>query len=200
MTAKQDVKSQKNEQHKAEESAASDKSGNQKVQENQESISTEDNTIETLKQQLEALKHKSDQNYELALRAKAELDNVRKRKDQEVLNAHKYALERFVPELLPLLDSLDQGLQTIPQDESFNSIRDGINLTIKMFADVLVKFGVEAFDPTGQPFDPSKHEAISIQKTDEFEPGIVSAVVQKGYVLNDRVLRPARVIVAAAAK
>ncbi len=171
-----------------------------KIKENEDVMTTENNTIETLKQQLEVLKHKSDQNYELALRAKAELDNVRKRKDQEVVNAHKYALEKFIPELLPLLDSLDQGLQTIPQDDSFNSVRDGITLTIKMFSDVLVKFGVEAFDPTGQSFDPSKHEAISIQKTDKFEPGVVFAVVQKGYILNDRVIRPARVVVAAADK
>lgn len=155
-----------------------------------------DNTIETLKQQLEALKLKSDRNQDLALRAKAELDNVRKRTELEVSNAHKYALDKFIPELFPLLDGLDQGLNTMPMDEQFNSVRDGLSLSIKMFTDVLVKFGVEILDPVNQKFDPAKHEAISIQPTNDAEPDTILVVVQKGYLLNNRVLRPARVIVA----
>lgn len=162
----------------------------------EDNISNENNTIETLKQQLEALKQKADQNYDLAVRAKAELENVRKRADQEVTKAHKYALERFIPELFPLLDGLDQGLNTLGDDANLNQVREGLSLSIKMFNDVLVKFGVEVIDPVNQPFDPAKHEAISMQVTKDYEAGMVMAVVQKGYLLNERVLRPARVVVA----
>lgn len=178
-----------------------DKSNNsvqaeQDMEQLKEGLSTESNTLETLKQQLEALKQKSDQNYDLALRAKAELDNVRKRSQQDVTNAHKYALERFIPELFPLLDGLDQGLNSMSEGASLEQMHEGISLSVKMFSDVLSKFGVEVFDPLNQPFDPSKHEAISMQVTSEFAAGIVMAVVQKGYILNNRVLRPARVVVA----
>lgn len=166
----------------------------------EEGLSTEQNTIETLKQQLEALKLKSERNHDLALRAKAELDNVRKRTELEVSNAHKYALDKFIPELFPLLDGLDQGLNTMPQDEQFNSVRDGLSMSIKMFTDVLTKFGVEVLDPTNSKFDPAKHEAISMQPNDQVENNTVLLVVQKGYVLNNRVLRPARVVVAVNSK
>jgi molecular chaperone GrpE len=157
------------------------------------------NTIETLKQQLEILKQKADKNWELAVRAKAELDNVRKRAETEVSNAHKFALDRFIPELFPLLDGLEQGLQALAQDASFESVRMGLNLSIKMFNDMLVKFGVEIVDPVHQSFDPAVHEAIAMQPSDPANPvanGTVLVVVQKGYVLHKRVLRPARVIVA----
>lgn len=169
---------------------------NESIDQLQEELSVEGNTIETLKQQLEALKKKSDQNYDLAVRAKAELDNVRKRTNQEVENAHKYALEKFIPELFPLLDGLNQGLNTMPSDEQFNSIRDGLNLSVKMFGDMLTKFGVEMLDPINEIFDPAKHEAIAMQEAQDQAPGTVLAVVQKGYALNNRILRPARVVVA----
>lgn len=153
-------------------------------------------TLEALKQQLETLKQKADKNWDLAVRAKAELDNVRKRAETDVSNAHKYALDKFIPELFPLLDGLEQGLLTIPKDESFNSVRDGLNLSIKMFCDMLVKFGVEVVDPINSPFDPAHHEAIAMQPNPEVKNGTVLMVVQKGFVLHKRVLRPARVIVA----
>lgn len=156
---------------------------------------TQTNTIETLKQQLEALKQKAEKNWDLAVRSKAELDNVRKRAELDISNAHKYALDRFIPELFPLLDGLEQGLLTLPQDQNFDSVRAGIELSIKMFNDMLVKFGVEIIDPTHKPFDPNHHEAIAMQPSTNLDNGIVSAVVQKGYVLHKRVLRPARVIV-----
>lgn len=161
-----------------------------------DNVSTEENTIETLKQQLEVLKQKADKNFDLALRAKAELDNVRKRAEQDVANAHKFALERFIPELLPLLDGLDQGLNTMTDDSSVQHVKEGLTLSIKMFNDVLVKFGVTVEDPVGKAFDPAKHEAISMQPSDDAESGTVLIVVQKGYILNNRVLRPARVVVA----
>ncbi|MBP9722169.1 MAG: nucleotide exchange factor GrpE [Gammaproteobacteria bacterium] len=157
---------------------------------------TQENTLETLKQQLELLKQKADKNWDIAVRAKAELDNVRKRAELEVSNAHKYALDRFIPELFPLLDGLEQGLMTVPADQSFDSVRDGLTLSIKMFNDMLVRFGVEITDPANKLFDPNLHEAIAMQPAENVENGTVLIVVQKGYVLHKRVLRPARVIVA----
>lgn len=169
----------------------------------QDNISAEQNTIETLKQQLEVLKQKADKNWDLAVRAKAELDNVRKRAETDVSNAHKYALDRFIPELFPLLDGLEQGLQSVSQDSSFDAVREGLNLTIKMFHDMLVKFGIEIVDPINKPFDPAMHEAITMQPVDvsadpanEIANGTILIVVQKGYLLHKRVLRPARVVVA----
>ncbi len=156
---------------------------------------TQTNTIETLKQQLEAFKQKAEKNWDLAVRSKAELDNVRKRAELDISNAHKYALDRFIPELFPLLDGLEQGLLTLPQGQNFDNVKAGIELSIKMFNDMLVKFGVEIIDPTYKPFDPNHHEAIAMQPSTSLDNGIVSAVVQKGYVLHKRVLRPARVIV-----
>jgi len=152
-------------------------------------------TLETLKQQLETLKQKADKNWDLAVRAKAELDNVRKRAEMDISNAHKYALDRFIPELFPLLDGLEQGLLTLPQDETFNSARDGLNLSIKMFSDMLVRFGVEIVDPINTMFDPAQHEAIAMLPNPEVANGTILNVVQKGYVLHKRVLRPARVVV-----
>ncbi len=152
-------------------------------------------TLETLKQQLETLKQKADKNWDLAVRAKAELDNVRKRAEMDISNAHKYALDRFIPELFPLLDGLEQGLLTLPQDEHFNTARDGISMSIKMFNDMLVKFGVEIIDPINNMFDPAQHEAIAMLPNPEVANGTVLNVVQKGYILHKRVLRPARVVV-----
>lgn len=164
-------------------------------------LSIEENTIEALKQQLELLKSKADKNMDLAVRAKAELENVRKRAEQDVSAAHKYALERFVTELFPLLDALEQGLNTLPKEEQFSSVTEGMNLCIKMFEDVLVKFGVEGINPSTDSgsdtqFDPAQHEAILMQPAEGVANGSVLKVVQKGYSLNKRVLRPARVIVA----
>lgn len=191
---KTDKKAAKSAENQQEQSNVDDAHGENNEQQ-QEELSVEGNTIETLKQQLEALKKKSEQNYDLAVRAKAELDNVRKRTNQEVENAHKYALEKFIPELLPLLDGLDQGLNTMPADEQFNSIRDGLNLSVKMFVDMLTKFGVEILNPVNDVFDPAKHEAIAMQESADQVPGTVLAVIQKGYALNNRILRPARVVV-----
>lgn len=164
-------------------------------------ISIEENTIETLKQQLESLKAKADKNMDLAVRAKAELENVRKRAAQDVSSAHKYALEKFVSELFPLLDALEQGLNTVPKEQQFTSVIEGMTLCLKMFEDVLVKFGVEGINPNAEAdrstqFDPAMHEAILMQPAEGVANGSILKVVQKGYALNKRVLRPARVIVA----
>ena len=144
--------------------------------------------------ELAAAQAKADENWERYLRAAAELDNVRKRASRDVENAHKYALERFGKELLAVKDSLEMGLAV--EDASVESLLEGSNATLKLLGTTLERFGIVEVDPAGEPFDPELHEAISMQPSDNVEPGSVASVVQKGYSLNGRLLRPAMVIVA----
>ena len=135
-----------------------------------------------------------------ALRAVAEADNIRKRADKAVENAHKYALESLTENLLPVLDSFEKAVETATDDgqESDGSVHatlEGIELSYRLFIDVLQKAGIKSIDPTGEPFDPEYHEAMSVLENPDAEPGSVLEVVQKGYTLNDRLVRPARVLV-----
>ena len=115
---------------------------------------------------------------------------------RDVENAHKFALERFGKELLAVRDTLEMGLAAA-DSASVDSLLEGKNATLKLLATVMQQFGIEEVDPAGEPFDPELHEAISMQPSDDVEPGSVVTVVQKGYTLNGRLLRPAMVIVAA---
>ena len=151
-----------------------------------------DDTVATPDDDLQA---KADENWERYLRAAAELENVRKRAARDVENAHKFALERFGKELLAVRDSLEMGLAA--EGASVESLLEGSNATLKLLTTTLERFGIEEVDPAGEPFDPDFHEAISMQPSDSVEPGSVVTVVQKGYTLNGRLLRPAMVIVAA---
>ena len=144
--------------------------------------------------ELAAAQAKADENWERYVRAAAELDNVRKRASRDVENAHKYALERFGKELLAVKDTLEMGLAV--EDASVESLLEGSNATLKLLGTTLERFGIVEVDPAGEPFDPELHEAISMQPSDNVEPGSVVNVVQKGYTLNGRLLRPAMVIVA----
>lgn len=144
------------------------------------------------------LQAKVDENWEKYLRAAAELDNVRKRAARDIENAHKFALERFVGELLAVRDSLEMGLAA--EDIDVESLRQGKEATLKQLVTIMERFGVEELDPQGEPFDPTMHEAMTIQPSAEVEPGSVLTVFQKGYALNGRLLRPARVVVAAEAE
>ena len=141
------------------------------------------------------LQAKVDENWEKYLRAAAELENVRKRAARDVENAHKYALERFATELLAVRDSLEMGLAA-GEDADVESLRQGKEATLKQLTIVMERFGVEEVDPQGEPFDPAMHEAMTMQESAEVEPGSVLTVFQKGYALNGRLLRPARVVVA----
>ncbi|MGH7185289.1 MAG: nucleotide exchange factor GrpE, partial [Pseudomonadota bacterium] len=129
------------------------------------------------------------------LRARAEIDNIVKRSAREVANAQKYALERLVGDLLPVKDSLDLGRAAVDQSADLNALREGLDLTLKMWETVLERHGVKAVVPTGTRFNPELHQAMTLQESKESEPGTVLSVVQKGYLLNDRLLRPATVIV-----
>ena len=150
--------------------------------------------IKALEQDLLEAKTQADDYKDKALRAIAELENTKRRAERDVASAHKYALERFIDQLIPVLDSLEQALLAI-KNEDAASMRQGIELTLKMFAEVLAKFGVIAIDPQGQLFNPQLHEAMSMQESAEHPNNTVIHVLQKGYQLNERVVRPARVMV-----
>jgi molecular chaperone GrpE len=152
-------------------------------------------SIEGLAQQLEAETRKAQENLELALRTRADMENLRKRTARDIENAHKYALERFVNELLPVMDSLELGIQASESAADITSLREGMNLTLKKFGDSLEKAGVLAINPTGEKFNPDRHSAISMTEVAGTEAGTVITVLQKGYELNGRLVRPAMVVV-----
>ena len=146
---------------------------------------------------LEDARSRADQNWEALLRARAELDNLRKRAERDVENAHKYGLERFVGELLPVKDSLELGLSAASEaNPDVTKVREGLELTLKMLSNLFEKYGIEEVNPLGGRFDPERHQAMSMQDGTGAQPGTVSLVVQKGYVLNQRLVRPAMVMVA----
>lgn len=138
---------------------------------------------------------KAAENWERYVRAAAETENVRKRAARDVENAHKFALERFGKELLAVKDGLEMALAA-SENASVESLLEGSEATLKLLGSTMERFGIEQVDPQGEPFDPEWHEAISVQPSDTVEPGSVLTVVQKGYSLNGRLLRPAMVIVA----
>lgn len=148
--------------------------------------------------QVEELEQNLAEAKDQALRAAAEAQNVRRRAEQEAEKARKFALERFVKELLPVVDSLEKALEAMGEDAS-EAHREGVAMTLKMQQDVLGKFGVEMLDPAGEPFDPQYHEAMAMVPNPELEPNSVMEVVQKGYMLNGRLVRPAMVVVSQAA-
>jgi molecular chaperone GrpE len=135
-----------------------------------------------------------------AMRAQADAQNMIRRAEQDVEKARKFALEQFSRELLPVVDNLERSLDvTVGDDEAIKAIAEGVDLTLKSFLDALKKFNIEAVDPQGEPFDPNLHQAMSMVENAEVEPNSVIAVMQKGYTLNGRLLRPAMVIVSKAA-
>jgi molecular chaperone GrpE len=147
--------------------------------------------VEELEQSLADAKDQS-------LRAAAEAQNVRRRAEQEADKARKFALEKFVKELLPVIDSLEKALEAM-EDGASDVHREGVSMTLKLQLDVLGKFGVEAVEPHGEPFDPQYHEAMAMVPNPDLEPNSVMEVMQKGYLLNGRLVRPAMVVVSQAA-
>ena len=148
-----------------------------------------------LEEKLTLAEQQAHENWEKSVRAMAELDNVRRRSEREVANAHRYGLEKLLTSLLPVVDSLEQALQ-LADKHADTSMHEGLELTMKLFLNVLEKHDVKQLDPLGTVFDPQQHEAMSIQESADALPNSVLAVFQKGYQLNDRVIRPARVVVA----
>tara|TARA_B100000959_G_C14880857_1_gene582478 strand:+ start:107 stop:718 length:612 start_codon:yes stop_codon:yes gene_type:complete len=134
---------------------------------------------------------------DVALRAEAEMQNVRRRTERDIENAHKFGIERFLQKLLPVVDSIEKAVESTEQDgrDEKDPVVEGIRLCHKLLLDVLDKEHIEQLDPLGEPFDPNAHEAMSVVENPDMEPNSVFAVVQKGYKLNERLVRPAMVMV-----
>ena len=142
--------------------------------------------VQDLLSEIEGLRDK-------VLRAEAEMQNVRRRADRDVENAHKFGLERLVQQMLPVVDSLEKALEAKTNQD--DPVIQGVELTFKLLQDLMSKESINVIDPLGEPFDPNLHEAMSMIENRELEPNSVFAVVQKGYTLNERLVRPAMVMV-----
>ena len=164
-----------------------------------EEISASEGDADAMSSELAALQKKADEHYDQLVRAHAEIENLKRRHTQELEKAHKYALDKFVGELLTIWDSLELGLQAAQNDEAdVASLREGTELTVKMFGDVMEKFNVERINPEGEAFNPEFHQAMSMVPNAEMAPNTVMAVMQKGVSLNGRLIRPAMVVVSQA--
>jgi len=164
-------------------------------------IAEHEYTVEELKLELEKAEQKAQDNWNKAVRVQAEMENLKKRTQKDLEDAHKFALTGFAKELLPVLDSLVLGLQAATGDsEDVQKFRIGSELTIKQFESVFAKFNIATIDPIGQPFNAELHQAMVMQAVEGAEPNTVVNVFQKGYTLNGRLLRPAMVVVAKAAE
>jgi molecular chaperone GrpE len=156
-------------------------------------------STEELTRLLEDARNKADENWDQLMRARAEMENLRKRSQRELENAHKFAVDKFSQDMLQVWDSLELGHQAA-QDENTDvaKLREGTELTLKLLVNLMEKNGIQQIDPEGEPFNPDYHQAMAMQDRDDVEPNTVVAVVQKGYLLNGRLLRPAMVMVSKA--
>ncbi|AUI65974.1 MULTISPECIES: nucleotide exchange factor GrpE [Glaesserella] len=167
----------------------------------QETVSQENAEIDPLTeaiarvQELEEYIAEADKReQDIQLRARAEIENIRRRAEQDVEKAHKFALEKFSKEMLNVVDNLERGLQALEGAEE--SVKSGVELTLKGLISTLNNFGIEAVGVVGEAFNPELHQAISMQPAEGIEPNHISVVLQKGYTLHGRVIRPAMVMVA----
>lgn len=150
----------------------------------------------SLQEELEEARKKADENHDKWMRMQAEMENLRKRAERDLSNAHKYAIEKFAGELLAVKDSLELGLDAKEADAA--KLLEGSALTLKVLTSALQKFAIEEVDPLGEAFDPNLHQAMTTEESGEHEPNTVIRVMQKGYTLHERLLRPAMVIVSRA--
>ena len=158
----------------------------------------DDTSHEELHALLTDARSKADEHWDQCLRLQADMDNLRKRSERDLVNAHKFALEKIIAELLPVKDSLEMGLSAAGENHDVQKLIEGSELTLKMLGSVLDKFNVNEINPVNEKFNPEYHEAMSMQERDDVEPNTVVAVMQKGYLLNDRLVRPAMVMVSKA--
>ncbi len=152
-------------------------------------------SVEVLRQELEGLRLKLTEAQDRALRVQADAENQRKRMARDVENAHKYGLERLVADLIPVVDSLELGIEATGTGTDIENLRQGMDLTLKKFLDTLARFGVTVINPQGEKFNPDRHEAVSAQPLEGAEPNSIISVMQKGYELNGRLVRPAMVVI-----
>jgi molecular chaperone GrpE len=164
-------------------------------------LSPEQETIAQLQEALNNAEATVVEQRDSVLRAKAEMENARRRAEGEVEKARKFALERFAGELLPVADNLERALQLAdPNNDAIKPMMDGVDLTLKSFVSTIEKFGMKVIDPQGEVFNPELHQAMGMQESTELAPNMVMAVMQKGYEINGRLLRPAMVMVSRAAE
>lgn len=154
--------------------------------------------VEQLTKELEEARREAAENYDRFLRARAELENYRKRVQREKADLMKFGNEQLLRELLPALDHLELAIRHAKESRSLEALVQGVELTLNQIMEVMERFGVRPIEAVGQPFDPTKHEAVSQVETDEHEPGTVIEEVQRGYAFHERLLRPSRVTVAKA--
>ena len=148
---------------------------------------------------LEDARGKADEHWDQCVRLQAEMDNLRKRSERDLASAHKFALERFANELLPVKDSLEMGLAAFAVENADpEKLREGVELTLQMLTGTMEKSAITEVNPENEPFNPDFHQAMSMQERDDVAPNTVVTVVQKGYLLHDRLIRPAMVIVSKA--
>lgn len=179
----------------AESEATSEPADN--AQEGEQQSSEEAGAGEDWKTKALALEAELGSLKDAAIRAQAEAQNVRRRAEQDVEKAHKFALEKFSKELLPVLDGLEKAIEAEQAAQNdMTPLREGVEMTLSMMLGGIAKFGVEQVDPVGKPFDPSMHEAMSMVDAPDAESNSVIAAMQKGYTLNGRLIRPAMVVVA----
>ena len=155
----------------------------------------DEDEVETLRESLAGLEAELEAARDQALRARAEAENTRRRASRETENARKFALERFVSALLPVIDSFERAVEAAAAAGAEQSVIEGIELSLKLLMGALEGAGVRVVDPAGEPFDPEFHEAMSMVTEPDMEPGSVARVIQKGYVLNERLVRAAMVMV-----
>ena len=172
----------------AEEAEASDENGA-----DVDEVETSGETLESLTETVATLERDLAQARDQVLRARAEEENTRRRTARDAENARKFALEQFIRELLPVIDNFERALEAADDD---SAVQEGLDLSMKLLLGVLEKAGIEVVDPIGEPFDPTYHEAMATVDNPDAEPGSVTEVIQKGYVLNGRLLRAAMVLVA----
>lgn len=156
--------------------------------------------VQELEEQLKAqVEETAKKEQDLLLRTRAEIDNIRRRAEQDIEKAHKFALEKFSKDILNTIDNLERALATPAntEDESVKALFDGVQLTLKELLSTVARFGVEPVGAVGEIFNPDLHQAISMQPAEGIESNHITAVLQKGYILNGRVIRPAMVMVAA---
>ena len=161
-----------------------------------EADSANDADEESIEDQLTAALKKADDNWDQFLRTKAEMENLRRRNQKDVENAHKYGLEKLINELIPIKEGMELGMAV--EDATVDSLHEGMQLTLNMFSTAFDKLAVEVINPVDEKFDPDLHQAMTMQPSDDVEPNTVLQVLQKGYRLNERLIRPAMVIVSKA--
>jgi len=163
--------------------------------EEQLTAGNEELSEEELIEKLADAEAKLADHWDLVVRTKAEIENVKRRAQRDVENARKYSVEKFASDLLPVVDSLEQGIETSKNTQDISALREGMEMTVKMFISTLEKQGLIQVHPTGEKFNPEFHEAMSMVESDEIDTDHVITVFQKGYQLNGRLVRPARVVV-----